>query len=143
MHDEALLTPPYLVVRASPIAGQGLFTTQALRGGEVILVIVGEVIDECEAERREREEHNYYIYWNDANYIDAAQTRHSCYVNHSCQANVMSLPRDEATRYLAAKCDIAPGEELTLDYEFAEIYDLCQRVNAQCAAIVCAAKRAS
>jgi SET domain-containing protein len=138
--DDALWSPSYLSVKESNIAGHGLFTTKACRAGEAMLVITGDLIDEHEALRRERAEHNGYIYWNDDNYIDAARTAHARYVNHSCQPNVTTAPRDHATRYLVATRDLAPDEELTMDYDYDGIYVVCQQHNPQCATVACAAK---
>jgi SET domain-containing protein len=139
--DDALWSPPDLLVKESNIAGCGLFTTKACCAGEVLLVIAGEVIDEAEAERRERAEHNWYIYWNGDTYIDTTHTPHARYINHSCHPNVTTIPRDHATRYLVAMRDLAPDEELTMDYDYDDIYALCQQFNPRCKATACEAKR--
>src|SRR5205823_4392468 len=133
-----LLNPPYLHVRDSVIAGRGLFTIRGLRAGETICIVTGEVIDEPEALRREREEQNWYIYWNHAeHYIDATHSGVGRYVNHCCAPNAVTVPRDNASVTLVALRDIAAGDELTIDYDYPEIYALCQRVNAHCLQSAC------
>ena len=129
---------PYLLVRDSAIAGRGLFTTRMFRAGESICIVTGEVIDEVEALRRERDEQNWYIYWNHAeHYIDAADSGIGRYVNHCCTPNATTMPRDNASVSLVALRDIAAGDELTIDYDYPEIYVLCQRVNPHCLQSAC------
>ena len=130
--DAMLFAPAHLVVRESPINGRGLYTTRAVRAGEPLLIIAGELVAESEALRREREEANWYIYCHGETFIDTAQSATARYLNHSCAPNTTTVARDGATRYLIAIRDIAAGVELTLDYEYHEIYDLCQRLNAHC-----------
>ena len=134
----SLLNPPHLTIRESAIAGRGLFTTRPLTAGETLFIVTGEVVDESEALRREREEDNWYIYWNHADhYIDAADSGMGRYVNHCCTPNAVTVPRDNASVTLVAMRDIAEGEELTIDYDYPEIYDLCQRVNPHCMRHAC------
>ena len=59
------------------------------------------------------------------------------FVNHACAPNTVTAPRDEATLYLVALRDIAPGEELTMDYDYAEIYHICRSHNAGCLGEAC------
>ena len=47
--------------------------------------------------------------------------------------------RDEWTLQLRALRDIAPEEEITIDYDFDEIYDLCRKDNAYCLQARCPA----
>ena len=125
--------PPWLEVRPSPIAGRGLFTTKACRAGERLLIIAGEVIDEDECDRREVEENNCVIYvLDDDHYIDPVGSLKCRSLNHSCQPNSEPFGRDSATLWLTALRDIAAGEELTIDYDYPEIYELCQAVNPRC-----------
>jgi SET domain-containing protein len=130
--DEALFDPPYLIVRPSPIGGLGLFTTKACLAGEALMVIAGEVIGAAECRRREIQEGNCYIYYHgDDCYIDPGATK-SRYLNHSCEPNALPETRDPRTLFLLALCDIATGQEITIDYEYDEIYDLCRAANPLC-----------
>jgi uncharacterized protein len=136
--DDNLIEPGGFDVRDSSISGRGLFAAKVCYAGEALLIISGELIDQHEALRRERAEGNWYIYWNhDRQYIDTAYGRHGRYLNHSCAPNTITAPRDKASLYLVAVRDIAPGEELTLDYDYDEIYDICRRYNAGCLRDAC------
>ncbi len=86
--DYALYNPDYLVVLESPIQGKGLFTTKPCEAGEILMIIAGETINADECLRREEEEQNVYIFYNDENtYIDTAMTEKIRYINHSCEPN--------------------------------------------------------
>jgi uncharacterized protein len=136
--DDKLLHPDDMLVQASPISGRGLFAARPCRADETLLIIDGEPVDETEALRRERAEANWYIYWNDGrSYIDAARTPMGRYLNHACQPNTIAVPRDEASLYLVALRDIAAGEELTMDYDYPEIYDICRSHNPGCLHAAC------
>jgi uncharacterized protein len=140
--DESLFDPPHLVVRRSSISGQGLFSTKFCRKGEVLMIITGEVIDAKESYRRQIEEGNCYIYLLGNNlFIDPPLSAKSRYPNHSCQPNAIPESRDERTLYLRALFDIAADEEITIDYDFNEIYDLCRRANPLCLLAECPLNR--
>ena len=138
--EDILFDPPCMVVRSSSINGQGLFVTKLYRKGEVLMVITGEVVDSKEARRRETEEGNCHIYLLDKNrFLDPAAGAMAKYLNHSCQPNAIPETRDECTLQLRALRDIAPEEEITIDYDFDEIYDLCRKDNAYCLQARCPA----
>ncbi|MGE5457737.1 MAG: hypothetical protein ACM3RX_05225, partial [Methanococcaceae archaeon] len=59
-----------ITVRDSGIHGLGLFAADNIGANELLLIIEGELIDEQESLRREKEENNVYIFWNGKNYID-------------------------------------------------------------------------
>jgi SET domain-containing protein len=131
--DHAFCNPPYLVVRSSPINRQGLFTTKTCRAGDVLMVITGELLDTKEARRRETEEGNFYIYRHDDDlYLDPPLGSKARFPNHSCQPNAITGYRTEMTRNLSALRDIACGEEITFDYKYDDIYELCREANPLC-----------
>ena len=114
-----------LEVRDSSIHGRGIFTKSLIGEGEIICVIRGEVIDEAESIRREEEEGNVYIFFNGDNYIDTSKTELIKNLNHYCTPNCYVDDRDEASLFLIADREIHPGEELTIDYDYEEIYMHC------------------
>ena len=118
-------------VRDSEIHGFGIFTTEFIPIGKEIMVIAGEVINEGECIRRENEEDNVYIFWNEANYIDTANTTKIKYINHDCDYNCSVCDNDENSLLLTAARDIEPGEELTIDYGYDEIYEFCSCANCR------------
>ena len=77
----------FVEVRESEIHGKGIFATVDIPAQAHILVIEGEVISERECIRRENEEENVYIFWNELNYIDVANTEKIKYINHNCDSN--------------------------------------------------------
>jgi SET domain-containing protein len=114
-----------VIVKNSEISGKGLFALQEICDGEIIMKIEGEVIDEDECVRRENEENNVYIFWNESNYIDTAKTDKIKYINHSCEPNCNVEDGDESSLTLVANRYIKAGEELTIDYGYDEIYEFC------------------
>ncbi len=115
----------YLYVTESGIHGTGLFTSVKISAGQKIMIIKGESISGDECERRE-DLGNVYIFWNGDTYIDTAMTDNIKYINHNCSYNCDIIDRDEESLFLIADRDIEPGEELTIDYGYDEIYDICQ-----------------
>ncbi len=115
-----------VVVKSSPIEGKGIFTSSNIPKDELVMVIQGELITGKECERREEEENNVYIFWNGRYYIDTAMTKIIKYINHSCTPNCDVLDRDKETLNLVANRNISAGEELTIDYGYDEIYDMCR-----------------
>src|SRR5687767_8411657 len=107
--------PGLRVVRSS-IHGYGVVSTRPFASGEVIAEVDGvalrleEVVDD-----------EYCLWVTDELYFDMVdQTR---WINHSCSPNgVVQTDVDEAgnvSARITALRDIAVGEEITYDYEFA------------------------
>jgi SET domain-containing protein len=113
-----------LFVNNSEIQGFGLFTSVKIPAGEKIMIIRGEVISGEECERRE-EYGNVYIFWNGDSYIDTSMTTRIRYINHNCNFNCDIIDRDAESLFLVAARNIEAGEELTIDYGYEEIYELC------------------
>lgn len=114
-----------VLVKESNISGKGLFAAIDFNEGDLILTIRGEVIDEKECIRREDEENNVYIFWNEKNYIDTSMTNDIKFINHSCEPNCTIEDGDDTSLLLVAYQFIKAGEELTIDYGYDEIYDTC------------------
>lgn len=115
-----------IIVRESEIHGKGLFSSVFIPAGEQIMLIKGEMISGDECERRENEEDNVYIFWNgDDCYIDTSATEKIKYINHNCEYNCDVADNDEESLILIAYKNILPGDELTIDYGYEEIYEEC------------------
>lgn len=115
----------FLLIKESSIHGRGIFTSVDIPADSLICKIEGEVIDEAECIRREEEENNVYIFWNDDSYIDTANTTLIRHLNHYCSPNCYVDDCDESSLVLVADRDIQAGEELTIDYDYEEIYQYC------------------
>lgn len=114
-----------VIVRSSNIEGSGIFTKADIPGNELVMIIQGEVITGKECERREEEDDNVYIFWNGRYYIDTNNTAKIKYINHSCDPNCDVLDRDKESLNLVSCREIKAGEEITMDYGYDEIYDIC------------------
>jgi hypothetical protein len=109
------------VVRVGPsgIEGRGLFATEALGAGTAVLRLGGHLVDSAALARRI----DVADADPDAPYVDSISVDDDLHLvlptgtaahfgNHSCDPNLWhSGPLD-----LVARRDIAPGEELTVDY---------------------------
>jgi len=116
----------YVIVKDSGIHGKGIFNTVNIPEGAKILDIKGEIINGYECERREEEENNVYIFWNgDDCYIDTRKTRKIKYINHNCDFNCDIVENDNNGLALVAYRNIKAGTELTIDYGYDEIYEMC------------------
>jgi len=115
-----------LEAKESDLHGKGLFTTVDIKEGEIICAIEGEVIDDAECVRREEEENNVYIFWNGDNYIDTAKNPLLRHINHLCDANCYVDDRNDDTLFLIAERHIEAGAELSIDYDYEEIYEHCK-----------------
>ena len=101
---------PRAVVRPSPIQGLGLFAAEPIAAGEVVMRLGGKLIDDS-ALARLKPPYSSVAVAEDLNLL--IDTAHPVrYGNHSCDPNLW--PLDAAT--VAARRDIAVGEELTIDY---------------------------
>jgi GNAT superfamily N-acetyltransferase len=108
-----------LAVRASPIEGKGLFATQDIPAGTVVVRLGGRLVSSAELNHLIRQENADPA----APYVDSItvdEDRHLIlpvgtdvhYGNHSCDPNSWPVGPYE----IAARRDIAAGEEVTLDY---------------------------
>ncbi len=116
---------PRIEVRPSPIQGKGMFATAPIRQGEVVTIWGGTLLlteEDIEGGKAEEWRARGYVWatigeglylaqWLAPSEEDLTDT-----INHSCDPNVWML--DEVT--LAARRDIAVGEELTIDYAMFE-----------------------
>jgi uncharacterized protein len=104
-------------VRESKIDGTGCFATVAFRKNRKIAELTGERVSRVEAARRMRGKERLHIcaidsYWG----IDSSVGGNAAqFINHSCQPNSFVRIMHGHIIFFALR-DIAPGEEITLDY---------------------------
>ncbi|CAA3017211.1 isoform 2 of histone-lysine n-methyltransferase atx1 [Olea europaea subsp. europaea] len=121
-----------LVVYKSDIHALGLYTSQFISQGAMVVEYVGEIVGLRVADKREREYHSgkkvqyksaCYFFRIDKEYIIDATRKGGIarFVNHSCKPNCVARVisgRNEKKVVFLAERDIYPGEEITYDYHF-------------------------
>ena len=127
--------PCSLSVRKSPLHGFGCFATVRLLKGSRIAEYTGERITRKEAMRRMRRSNGKRISELAANcYIDGnVNGNQTQYINHCCDANSDVFVAGKALIIFALR-EIAPGEEITVDYLNSFDHDLsvCQCRTPSC-----------
>lgn len=106
-----------VAVRPSRIDGQGAFAAEAIPARRKIGEVRGEAISVREARRRARGQARIMIVEvSERRAIDASQSADALrYTNHSCAPNAVLRIRQGRVEIYALR-DIAPGEELGVDY---------------------------
>lgn len=108
---------PGIEVKSSSIDGKGCYATQPFRKGRKITEYVGERISRREIKRRLQGARRIHIcaidqYWAIDGSVGGNGTQ---YINHSCNPNGF-IKIINGRIYFYALRDIAPGEEITVDY---------------------------
>ncbi|HVH83798.1 MAG TPA: SET domain-containing protein-lysine N-methyltransferase [Steroidobacteraceae bacterium] len=113
---------PLIEVRASPLHGLGVFALRRIPRGSRVIEYLGERISHEEADRRYEhksadDNHTFLFIADDTTVIDAGVDGNEArFVNHACDPNCESVI-EHARVFLDAIRTIAPGEELTYDYQ--------------------------
>jgi uncharacterized protein len=104
--------------------GLGLFAAKPIAAKAYIVTYQGRRIPTAEAQRREREGKAKFMFEINRQWtIDGSSRRNlGRYINHACRPNCEAVLR-KGRMMLVALRDIAPGEEITLDYG-KEYFDL-------------------
>jgi len=105
---------PDVDVRPSPIEGSGLFAARAFRAGERIrrVNIAREVTPDAPLREDLGERADHCDYPDGKVVLVGFPDRH---INHSCDPNAYAV-YDVAATFFVARRAIAPGEEITCDY---------------------------
>ncbi|MEA2665409.1 MAG: uncharacterized protein QOI11_2353 [Candidatus Eremiobacteraeota bacterium] len=107
---------PGLAVRTSRIHGRGCFATVPFARRRKIAEYTGERITNAEAERRGRRRVLRISGLDQRWSIDGSRGGNGThYINHSCRPNSFMQTFGRKLLVLALR-DIAPGEEITVDY---------------------------
>ncbi len=124
-----------LTVRRSSIDGKGCFTAARISRGSRLAQYAGERITHWEAERRRRRGKNRICAVDTEWCIDGSVGGNGTqYINHSCEPNCGLVIAGGQIAIFALR-DIAPGEEITVDYldsdDFAQAPCRCQSANCR------------
>ena len=117
-----------IIVRRSPIHGNGVFAARDLPRGASLIRYRGRLLSHDEADRRYGDTldsgHTFLFILNDHYVIDASARGNAArWINHSCEPNcepaLVECPRGDPARdqiVIEAMRDIRAGEELCYDY---------------------------
>jgi SET domain-containing protein len=129
-----------IVVRSSPVHGRGVFALTQIGAGETILEYKGKRVSWAQAQRQyarsaAEDGHTFYFDLDDGRVIDGAQGGNSArWVNHSCAPNC-ETEQDGSRVFFHALRDIAPGEELFIDYRLCGRAKICGAQAALCVSL--------
>jgi hypothetical protein len=113
---------PPIEVRNSEVHGKGIFAARGIKKGERLIEYLGERVSHDEADRRyeekdENDSHTFLFIVDSKTVIDAGNEGNDArFFNHSCDPNCESTVEKRRV-YIDALRDIAPGEEMTYDYQ--------------------------
>ena len=113
---------PAIEVRNSALHGLGVFATRRIKKGTRVIEYLGERVSHAEADRRyddkdENDNHTFLFIVDGRTVIDAGVDGNEArFVNHGCDPNCESVIESRRV-FIEAIRDIAPGEELTYDYQ--------------------------
>jgi uncharacterized protein len=109
-------------VRRSKVHGQGAFATAPISKGMRLIEYLGERVSHKEADRRyeskdANDNHTFLFIVDSRTVIDAGVDGNDArFFNHSCDPNCESVIENGRV-YIEAVRGVAPGEELTYDYQ--------------------------
>jgi SET domain-containing protein len=109
------------IVRRSDIHGRGVFASTRIPRGDYLLEYKGELLSARVANRRfERsaaeDGHTFFFGLDEGRVLDGAVGGNSSrWINHSCKPNC-EAEQDGNRVFVRAISDIAPGDEIFIDY---------------------------
>jgi SET domain-containing protein len=121
-----------VVVKPSPIHGQGVFAAIDLEAGDVILPFDDSRLVTDDNPLR-KGEHPYHCSWLPDGRIVYGQEPER-YTNHCCDPSAY-VKETDGVRYLVARRDIKAGEEITCDYSidnWGDVWWQCDCGSARC-----------
>lgn len=123
-----------LAIRESRIHRRGVYACERIPPRRKVIEYTGEKINRRETKIRGDGPLTYLFTLNDYWTIDGAVGGSGAeIINHSCEPNLYTCVLKNHILYMSRRA-IRPGEELTVDYRFA---DDCDRVVCRCGAKNC------
>lgn len=125
---------PGLVIRSSSIHAAGCYTMRPIRKGTPIVEYDGPRFSKNEADERYQDRFITYLFstGNRGEVIDGFGT--AMFINHCCDPNCETENLDGRIWVVATR-DIAPGEELTYEYNLHDSDD--DDADCHCGAVKC------
>jgi uncharacterized protein len=123
MAERRFLIRQVMTMRSSPVHGRGVFARVPIPAGTRLIEYRGERLSVAEADARypydpAKPYHTFLFQIDDDVVVDAAVGGNLArWINHSCEPNCDAVI-DGGRIYIESIRDIAPGEELTYDYNF-------------------------
>jgi hypothetical protein len=113
IQNEFLMIPG-LMIRSSSIHAAGCYTTRRIRKGTPVIQYDGPRFTKDEADERYADRFITYLFsTGNGDVIDGFGT--AMFINHSCDPNCETEHNGDEVWIIAVR-DIAPGEELTYEY---------------------------
>jgi uncharacterized protein len=123
-----------LEIRESRIHKRGVFALERIPAGHKVIEYTGERISRRETKRRGQGNLTYLFTLDDYWTLDGAVGGSGAeIINHCCEPNLHTVIMKGHILYMS-KREIAPGEELTVDYRFSDKID---KVPCRCGAPGC------
>ena len=117
-NEESLSGSELLVIRPSPIHGQGTYASRDIAAGARIIEYAGEKITKEESLRRCERDNSYIFSLSAEQDLDGnVEWNTARFVNHSCAPNC-DAELDQGRIWLVARRLIRAGEELTFNYGY-------------------------
>jgi len=134
-HRKSVPGPGHLVIRHSKIDTEGCYTTRPIKKGEVVVEYTGPRLTIKEAEKLyDKSPRTYLFGLTDGKHVIDGEGV-AAFINHSCDPNC-EVDEIKGRVWISAIRDIAPGEEITYDYNLydGELDDpsLCSCRSANC-----------
>ncbi|MDB5237790.1 MAG: nuclear protein [Candidatus Kaiserbacteria bacterium] len=121
------------IKNAGPDVGEGLFATQDIRKGDLIIEYTGEKLPTAVADARDS---RYLFELDDEWTLDGSGTENTArYINHSCDPNSEAEIRHGRIMIDAVR-DIKAGEEITFDYDQEYFDEFIKPIGCRCGAKV-------
>ena len=104
------------IVRRSGIHGRGVFATTFIPGGTRLIEYKGERVTDDERDADDASTHTFLFMVDDELVIDGARNGNSArWINHCCEPNCEAVD-EEGRVFIETLRAVAPGEEITIDY---------------------------
>ncbi len=122
-----------LIIRSSAIHAAGCYTTSPIAAGTRVIEYTGRIVDEKEGDELYQEKDYTYLFAREDGRSLVDGYGMAMFINHSCDPNCETEELDGHIWITAAR-DIAPGEELTYDYN---LFDGAGPATCSCGAAGC------